>query len=101
MEGYIKIEDFIDYLKMNDLVIAPRSVVELNETRTRLLNRRWLKVSHIKKGGFWDVKSRDAIINIIKSFPKSEYRLIDGKKPYYEVSKQAVIIEAKRRGVII
>ena len=108
MEGVVNIENLMQHLQANDLVIAPRALVEnelkqreLLHLRSRLLAKKALTMKEIADSQLWGKIATKSVKEFAKTHAKENelFPTTKGKLKQYKLLTTAVIRIAKQRGV--
>ncbi|WP_121665267.1 hypothetical protein [Mesonia aquimarina] len=107
MEGVVNIERLMQHLQANDLVIAPRALVEnelkhreFTNLRSRLLAKKALTMKEISEAQLWGSISVKAVKSYAKTHAKKHtlFPTSKGKLTQYKLLTAEAIRLAKKRG---
>ncbi|HET8886798.1 MAG TPA: hypothetical protein VFM70_10655 [Salinimicrobium sp.] len=107
MSGEVSIEKFMHHLKANNLVIAPRDLVEsrqnelkVEKLRKEVLQKKAMSMKEISDAQLWGNITVNAVKNYAKIHAKENelFPVPSGKKMKYKLVRAAVVRIAKQRG---
>ena len=97
MKGTVNIEDFISYLKDNDLVITSRAFAENKALKEKIFRKKWITLKEIADSEIWGVK-KQAVKVIVREEVQED--AIDKSRYPYKVHRGEVERIAKNRNII-
>ena len=102
MEGVIKVSDFVNHLRENDLVIAPAKQVkkDVGYLRYKLLQSQMVSYHEIYDAQFWGDVTRKRVYQLAKKYSRDGeiVKTNDGATSAEKIVVSAVIRIAKMRG---
>lgn len=101
MKGSIEIDAFVDYLRSQNLVIAPAHMVletvKVERLRDKLLRRKFMTFSEISKSELWGKISRTRVYQIAMEHAREDEIIGDTQK---KILTMAVVRIAKQRSTL-
>ena len=105
MEGYVKISAFMQHLERNDLVIAPRHLVDgrakVEKRRAQVLRKTMISFREIADAELWGAEIKPDAVRAyaLKHAKKNELvQIKKGQRHEYKIIRAAVERIAKAKG---
>ena len=97
LERTISIAELFDYMRKEDLVIAPRQLVEQEQLKEKIMRKKWITMKEIADSGIWGV-GKVTVKAIVKD--QVDQDAVNKTHAPFKIHRSEVERIAKNRGIL-